>query len=152
MRGCQSKAIADRGLERKGRLKVIAGLLEQGVPTAEIAQRVGLSERWVKRLACVYGLAGAADAVEPPLSQRQARMIAFIRGFTAEYCYPPTVREITGGCRISSTSVTIYNLRILEHRGYLTRKPRSARSIALTGQGRYCVPSVPDSSIRGTQA
>ena len=152
MRRYQSRAISDRGLERNGRLKVIAGLLQQELPMAEIAQRIGLSERWVKRLARVYGLVGAADAGEPPLSRRQARMIAFIHDFTSKYCYPPTIREITGACRIGSTSVTDYNLRILEHEGYLTRKPRSARSIALTGQGRSSLLSVPDSLIRGTQA
>ena len=152
MQRYQSKTISDRGRKRDGRLKFIAGLLEQGLPMAEIAQRVGMSERRVKQLARVYGLAGDADAGEPPLSQRQARMIAFIHDFTAKYCYPPTIREITGACRISSTSVTNYNLRILEHRGYLTRKPRSARSISLTGQGRSCAPSVPGSSMRGTQA
>ena len=135
MKRHQSKTIIDRDGKWHDRLKVIARLLEQGLPMGEIAQRVGLSEGWVKQLACVYGLTGSADAEEPPLSQRQTRMLAFMQDFIDKHSYPPTIREITEACRISSTSVIDYNLRRLEHRNYLTRKPGSARSIVLTEQG-----------------
>ena len=152
MRRYQSKTIIDHVRKWHDRLKVIAGLLQQGLAMGDVARRVGLSEGWVRQLACVCGLTGPADTGEPPLSQRQTRMLAFIQGFIAKYSYPPTIRESTEACRISSTSVTDYNLRRLEHRSYLTRKPGSARCIALTEQGRFWLPPMPDSSIREAAA
>ena len=148
----QSKTIIDRDRKWNDRLKVIAGLMEQGLPMGEIAQRVGLSEGWAKQLARAYGLTVPADTEEPPLSQRQAGMLTFIHDFIAKHSYPPSIREITEACRISSTSVTDYNLRLLEHRGYLTRKPGSARSIVLTGQDRSWLHPASDSSVREAAA
>ena len=79
---------------------------------------------------------GPAGAGEPPLSQRQMRMLAFIQDFTAHHPYPPTMREITGACHISGTSVTDHNLWRLEQMEYLTRKQGIARGILLTWRGR----------------
>ena len=58
-----------------------------------------------------------------------------IREFMRENGLPPTVRDIQKACRISSTSVVDYNLRILQREGYLDRKPDVARGIELTGAG-----------------
>ena len=147
MKRYQSKTIIDRDRKWHDRLKVIAGLLKQDLPPGEVARRVGLSEGWVRQLARLYGLTGSPGEGEPPLSQRQVRMLAFIRDFIAKHPYPPTIGEITGACRISSTSVTDYNLRLLENRNYLTRKPGTARSIVLTERGRSWSPPAPSSSI-----
>ena len=64
-------------------------------------------------------------------SNRQLRMMEFIREFMDENGLPPTVRDIQAACDISSTSVVDYNLRILERDGYLRRKPDIARGIEL---------------------
>lgn len=152
MKHYQSKTTIDRDRIWRDRLKVIAGLLEQGLTLGEVAQRVGLSEGWVRQLACVYGLTAPAGAEEPSLSQRQTEMLAFIQDYIAKYSHPPTTREITVACRISSTSVTDYNLRLLEHRNYLTRMPGSARSIVLTERGRSWQPNTPEASAAETAA
>ena len=67
-------------------------------------------------------------------------MLAFIREFTTQHSCPPSIREITMACRISSPSVTDYNLRLLERKEYLIRRPRIARGIVLTGRGRLPLP------------
>ena len=89
-----------------------------------------------------------AAAREKPLTQRQKKMLSFIQEFTSQHSFPPSIREITVACRISSPSVTDYNLRLLEHRNFLTRKAGSARSIVLTEQGRSWPSPVASSSIR----
>ena len=65
------------------------------------------------------------------LSSRQQRIIDFIRRFWVERSYPPTVRDIVSGCRISSTSVVDYNLDILEREGYIRRHAGVSRGIEL---------------------
>ena len=65
------------------------------------------------------------------LSVRQQHMLEFIRQFMNENGLPPTVRDIQGACKISSTSVVDYNLRLLQRGGYLNRRPDVARGIEL---------------------
>ena len=45
--------------------------------------------------------------------------------------YPPSIRDILGGCGISSTSVVNYNLTILEREGYIRRHRSVSRGIEL---------------------
>jgi len=59
--------------------------------------------------------------MEKKLSQKQTRILGFIRDFLDDHQFPPTVRDIQAGCQISSTSVVDYNLRILQREGYLRR-------------------------------
>jgi repressor LexA len=65
------------------------------------------------------------------LSDKQRRIIRYIDRFLAEKGYPPSIRDIQGGCDISSTSVVDYNLNILESRGYLSRHADVSRGIKL---------------------
>ncbi len=65
------------------------------------------------------------------LSSKQQRMIDFVRRFWTERGYPPTVRDIVSGCRLSSTSVVDYNLNILERQGYIRRHSGLSRGIEL---------------------
>lgn len=65
------------------------------------------------------------------LSERQQAMIEFIRGFTDENGYPPTIRQIGEAAGISSTSVVNYNLNKLEKAGYLTRDLKVSRGLRL---------------------
>ena len=65
------------------------------------------------------------------LSDRQSKMLEFIRGFLKDHPYPPSVREIQLGCAISSTSVVDYNLHILRREGYIKRSPDISRGIEL---------------------
>ena len=72
----------------------------------------------------------------PTLSERQSRILTFIRHYVAANSRPPSLRDITEGCNISSTSVVDYNIRRLEENGYLTRTPMTRRTIVLTETGR----------------
>jgi len=65
------------------------------------------------------------------LSDKQRRIIGFIGRFLTDKGYPPSIRDIQSGCRISSTSVVDYNLNILENRGYLRRHADVSRGIKL---------------------
>ena len=65
------------------------------------------------------------------LSSKQQQIIDFIRRFGAERRYPPTVRDIVSGCKISSTSVVDYNLDILEREGYIRRHSGISRGIEM---------------------
>lgn len=65
------------------------------------------------------------------LSVRQVAIVDYIQGFLEGNRYPPTVRDIQGGCSISSTSVVDYNLRILQREGYIRRRSEVSRGIEL---------------------
>ena len=142
------KATSDHGSKWHDRLEVIAGLMQQNLTVAEIARRTGLSEWRVRRIASDHRLTRPADAGERRLSQRQARVLAFIQDYTAHHVYPPTMREIVEGCHLSSTSVALYNLVALGQRGYLTRTRDVARSIVLTEQGRSWPPVPPETPAK----
>ena len=65
------------------------------------------------------------------LSERQVRMVEFIREFIADHHFPPTIREIGAKVGIPSTSVVKYNLDILQRRGLIDRDPDISRGIRL---------------------
>jgi repressor LexA len=76
------------------------------------------------------------------LSDKQSRMMNFLHRFFHERGYPPTIRDIQGGCQISSTSVVEYNLRILEREGYIRRDREVSRGIELGGRRLVRVPII----------
>jgi repressor LexA len=65
------------------------------------------------------------------LTAKQQHIIDFIHGFVADRGYPPTIRDIVGGCGVSSTSVVAYNLKVLEEGGYIRRHREVSRGIEL---------------------
>src|SRR4030043_497589 len=65
------------------------------------------------------------------LSPKQGRILQFIRKFIDTRGYPPTVRDIVRGCKISSPSVVAYNLARLETAGYIRRHADISRGIEL---------------------
>lgn len=75
------------------------------------------------------------------LSDRQKRMLQFIRKFAEEHQYPPTIREIGRAVGISSTSVVNYNLNILEREGHIVRNREISRGIQLAGKRSAVVPA-----------
>lgn len=70
-------------------------------------------------------------------SQRRQQILSFIREFMERKGYPPTVRDILRGCRISSPAVVQYHLKVLEDRGHISREPGIRRSITLADRPRY---------------
>jgi repressor LexA len=65
------------------------------------------------------------------LSDKQQKIINYIRRFLKDNSFPPTIRDIQTGCKISSTSVVDYNLNILERKGYIRRRSEVSRGIEL---------------------
>ena len=71
------------------------------------------------------------------LSDKQQRILEFLRQFIREKDYPPSIRDIQLGCKISSTSVVDYNLKALERLGHIRRDREVSRAIELLdGSGR----------------
>ncbi len=66
------------------------------------------------------------------LSDRQRRMLDFIRHFSDENGYPPSIRDIGKAVGISSTSVVNYNLNRLVEEGYVRRDQNVSRGIRLS--------------------
>ncbi|HBY96370.1 MAG: transcriptional repressor LexA [Ardenticatenaceae bacterium] len=63
------------------------------------------------------------------LSNRQKAIMTFIEKYIVEHDYPPTIRDICDGCKISSTSVVDYNLNRLQEMGYISRNSKVSRGI-----------------------
>ena len=66
------------------------------------------------------------------LSEKQILIINFIEDYVNENGISPTIEDVKIGCKLSSKSVVVYNLNILEKNGYLDRKKGTARSITST--------------------
>ncbi len=66
------------------------------------------------------------------LSPRQQGILEFIRSYTREHGYPPSIREIGNQVGISSTSVVNYNLKVLERKHVLERHRDISRGLRLT--------------------
>ena len=64
-------------------------------------------------------------------SPRREQVLSFISRFIERNGYSPTVREIMGGCDISSPAVVQNHLNTLEKQGRIRRSPDISRSIRL---------------------
>jgi repressor LexA len=76
------------------------------------------------------------------LSERQARILDYIREVTRLRNYPPSVREIGEAVGLSSSSTVHNHLNQLERRGLIKRDPSKSRTVQL-------VESVPQVDERG---
>lgn len=65
------------------------------------------------------------------LSERQSKILGFLKTFTLDNGYPPTIREIGKAVGISSTSVVNYNLDALQRGGFIFRDRTVSRGIRL---------------------
>jgi repressor LexA len=74
------------------------------------------------------------------LSDRQVRILAFIRAYLEEHNYPPTIREIGKAVGIPSTSVVKYNLERLQEKGHIERSEEVSRGLRLK-DGPSLVPA-----------
>lgn len=66
------------------------------------------------------------------LSERQRKILSFVKSFALENGYPPTIREIGKAVNISSTSVVNYNLDALQRTGHIIRDRTVSRGIRLS--------------------
>jgi repressor LexA len=65
------------------------------------------------------------------LSERQQKIMEFLRAFISENRFPPTIRQIGEDVGITSTSVVKYNLDVLERKNLIERDPEISRGIRL---------------------
>src|SRR4051794_5483695 len=145
---------ADFGLPHYG-LRAATGAREWPQPSVDgRSEGVGISRWSVRRRAAVVGpLQGAGSRIcrqgvdnrgeiyamkqtrrtmtKATLSERQSKILEFIGKFIAARGFPPSVRDIQDGLKVSSTSVVDYNLKILEERGLIRRGKGISRAIEL---------------------
>ncbi len=67
------------------------------------------------------------------LSDRQTKILEYIRRVTRERNYPPSVREIGEAVGLSSSSTVHNHLNHLERRGLIKRDPSKSRTVQLVG-------------------
>ncbi|HEX6348679.1 MAG TPA: transcriptional repressor LexA [Candidatus Dormibacteraeota bacterium] len=70
------------------------------------------------------------------LSDRQSRILEYIRHVSRTRNYPPSVREIGEAVGLSSSSTVHNHLNQLERRGLIHRDPSKSRTVQLVKAGR----------------
>jgi repressor LexA len=82
------------------------------------------------RVRAVSAVVGAVpDTVPDDLTNRQRRILSFIRAWVEEHGYPPSVREIGEAVGLVSPSSVAYQLKELEKKGHLRRDPNRPRAV-----------------------
>ena len=71
------------------------------------------------------------DELSDELSERQSKILAYIRHVTKVRNYPPSVREIGEAVGLSSSSTVHNHLNQLERRGLIKRDPSKSRTVQL---------------------
>ncbi|MBQ3338794.1 MAG: repressor LexA, partial [Atopobiaceae bacterium] len=66
------------------------------------------------------------------LSKRQAAIYDYIRTYTEEHGYPPSVREIGSAVGLKSPSTVHMHLKALEELSLIRRDPKKPRTIDVT--------------------
>src|SRR3954447_13064552 len=83
-----------------------------------------------------------------PLTERQEKILAFIKKTILEQGYPPTIREIGEHFGIRSTNGVNDHLKALERKGYLMRGELKSRALSVIDGGRSQGPRFPKLSTR----
>ncbi|MBM4055072.1 MAG: repressor LexA [Planctomycetes bacterium] len=65
------------------------------------------------------------------LTKKQADFLDFLKGYSREKGYPPTVREIMRGLGLSSTNIVKKYLDVLVRKGYIKKQHNSPRAIEI---------------------
>ncbi len=101
-----------------------------------------MMEQMFSKEMSLKGNSQAAAGKSAALSRRQQGILEFIDSFWRSRGYPPSVRDIVTGCKLSSTSVADYNLKILEKKGLINRQHGVSRGIGLPAGARTEVPLI----------
>src|SRR5438874_5318282 len=72
-----------------------------------------------------------------PLTERQEKILTFIKRSIQEQGYPPTIREIGEHFGIRSTNGVNDHLKALERKGYLMRGELKSRALSVIEGGRF---------------
>ena len=65
------------------------------------------------------------------LSEREQRILDYMREYVAKWGYPPTVRDVAGALGIKSTSTVHKDIANLERQGYLKKDPAKPRALMI---------------------
>src|SRR5207237_9641155 len=71
-----------------------------------------------------------------PLTERQEKILSFIKKSIIDQGYPPTIREIGEHFGIRSTNGVNDHLKALERKGYLERGELKSRALRVIEAGR----------------
>ncbi len=69
------------------------------------------------------------ETFAPDLTDRQRRILEYMREIVSQRGYPPTVREIGEAVGLVSPSSVAYQLGVLEKKGYLRKDPNRPRAV-----------------------
>jgi SOS-response transcriptional repressor LexA len=75
-----------------------------------------------------------------PLTWRQAKVLRFLRTYTAAHGFPPSMRDIGNECGLVSTSSVGYVLDCLIAKGHISRVPGKPRAIVVNDGPASSVP------------
>ena len=79
------------------------------------------------------------------LTDREKKILEFIRLSVKQHGYPPTIRELCAAFDISSTNGIRYYLQRLETKGFIHRNPRISRGIELVSSAvEHVLDSLPE--------
>lgn len=65
------------------------------------------------------------------MRKRQKQIYDFIKGYTEENSYPPSMREIAEGVGLSSSSTVHGHLSRMKRKGYVDFEPSRPRTLRL---------------------
>ena len=71
------------------------------------------------------------------ITKRQEEVLTFIKKYSAENGFPPTIREICKGVNLSSTATVFVHIKNLEKNGYLKTANNKFRTIELLVNNEY---------------
>src|SRR5512140_291726 len=77
-----------------------------------------------------------SGAMTEPLTERQEKILSFIKKSIQDQGYPPTIREIGEHFGIRSTNGVNDHLKALERKGYLVRGELKSRALSVIDGGR----------------
>ena len=71
------------------------------------------------------------------LTSKQAIVLDYLKKFIAEHGYPPAVREICEGLKLSSPATVHTHLKELEKKGFINKQDSKFRTIEICGDNEY---------------
>ena len=72
-----------------------------------------------------------------PLTEKQGKILDFIKKYIAEYNYAPTIREIGEGNNLSSSATVHTYINILIDKGFLKKSDYKFRTLEVVGENEY---------------
>src|ERR1700710_407117 len=81
------------------------------------------------------------------LTKRQQEIFAFIKRYSADHGYPPTVRDIGKAVGLASSSTVHAHLANLEKLGLLRRDPSKPRALELLDRASSAVGNAVEDAV-----